>query len=77
MQQPTRTLPTAIEAHRFRLEESFAKLCKALDSGRIYSFEYEAFREELQALPAGASPEAMVSSHYTRYALFYAVRQGA
>ncbi|KAF8242862.1 hypothetical protein K440DRAFT_590357 [Wilcoxina mikolae CBS 423.85] len=62
MQQPTRTLSTAIEAHRLRLEESLAKLRKALDNWRIYSFEYEAFREELQALPAGASHEAMLNA---------------
>jgi len=77
MEQPARTLPTAIEAHRLRLEESLAKLRKALDNWRIYSFEYEALREELQALPVGASHEAMVSSHCTRYALFHAVRQGS
>lgn len=57
--------PTApdigLERHRLRLELSLEKLRKALRHWQIFSAEYEAFREELQALPAGASREDMVS----------------
>jgi len=56
------SLPTTLEAHRLRLEGTLTKLCKALDSWRIYSFEYEAFREELLALRADASRDEMVST---------------
>jgi unconventional prefoldin RPB5 interactor 1 len=59
--QPQRTLPGTLEQHRQRLEESLAKLNKALDNWRVYSYEYEAFREELQALPERATREQMVS----------------
>ena len=54
-------IPALLEDQRCRLEASLTKLRKALDNWRIYSFEYEAFREELAALPEGASREDMVS----------------
>lgn len=50
-----------IERHRQRLDESLAKLRKALRHWQVLSAEYEGFREELQALPDGASREEMVS----------------
>lgn len=57
--------PTApdigLERHRQRLELSLEKLRKALRHWQISSAEYEAFREELQALAPGASREDMVS----------------
>lgn len=57
--------PTAadigLERHRQRLELSLEKLRKALQHWQIFSAEYEAFREALQALPARATREDMVS----------------
>ncbi|KAA8894868.1 Prefoldin subunit-domain-containing protein [Sphaerosporella brunnea] len=60
VQSRPHSLPAALEQHRRRLEESLANLNKALDNWRVYSFEYEAFREELQALPEGATREQML-----------------
>lgn len=60
MASPVTTDPT-LERHRQRLEQSLEKLRKALRHWQIFSAEYEAFREELQALPADASREDMVS----------------
>ncbi|KAI5851321.1 Prefoldin subunit-domain-containing protein [Morchella snyderi] len=51
----------AIERHRQRLDESLAKLRRALRHWQVLSAEYEAFREELQGLPDGASREDMLA----------------
>jgi unconventional prefoldin RPB5 interactor 1 len=55
-------IPATLEAHRIRLEETLGKLRVALDNWRVYSFEYEAFREELQALGENATQNEMVCS---------------
>jgi len=57
------SLPSTLEAHRLRLEGTLSKLRKALEIWRIYSFEYEAFREELLALPTSATRDEMASTH--------------
>lgn len=62
MSTPPAAADPTIERHRQRLEESLAKLRKALRHWQVLSAEYEAFREELQGLPDGASREEMVSS---------------
>lgn len=58
---PSTAPDIGLERHRQRLELSLEKLRKALHHWQIFSAEYEGFREELQALPAGASREDMVS----------------
>jgi unconventional prefoldin RPB5 interactor 1 len=55
------SIEQSLERHRQRLEESLEKLKKALRHWQISSAEYEALREELQALPEDASREDMVS----------------
>ncbi|KAI5800790.1 Prefoldin subunit-domain-containing protein [Pyronema domesticum] len=54
-------IPATLEAHRIRLEETLGKLRVALDNWRVYSFEYEAFREELQALGENATQNEMLT----------------
>lgn len=53
--------PPTADLHCLRLEETLTKLRKALDDWRTYSYEYEAFREEVLALPSSASSQAIVS----------------
>ncbi|KAI5803762.1 Prefoldin subunit-domain-containing protein [Geopyxis carbonaria] len=50
-----------LDAHRTRLEASLAKLQHALVLWRTSSAEYEAFKEELDVLPADASRAAMLA----------------
>ncbi|KAI5818084.1 Prefoldin subunit-domain-containing protein [Pyronema omphalodes] len=54
-------IPATLEAHRIRLEETLSKLRVTLDNWRVYSFEYEAFREELQALGKNATQKEMLA----------------
>ncbi|KAH8153616.1 uncharacterized protein LAJ45_02429 [Morchella importuna] len=61
MSTPPAAADPTIERHRQRLEESLAKLRKALRHWQVLSAEYEAFREELQGLPDGASREEMLA----------------
>lgn len=58
---PSTATDIGLERHHQRLELSLEKLRKALLHWQIFSAEYEAFREGLQALPTGASREDMVS----------------
>lgn len=58
------SIELGLEQQRIRLEESVSKLRKSLETWRTWSAEYEAFREELQALPEDASRDDMVGNPF-------------
>ncbi|TGZ84924.1 hypothetical protein EX30DRAFT_376570 [Ascodesmis nigricans] len=55
-------IESALDQQRLRLEESISKLRKALTTWQNWSAEYEAFREELQALPEYVSRDDMLAA---------------
>ena len=54
------SLPATVESRRMQLEQTLASLRQSLESWRVCSFEYEAFREELMALPEDVAGAVMV-----------------